>query len=50
MYLGNSFIMFLRNEELLPASESGDMMTVVCLLNSGADVQTEDEEVQWSPP
>ena len=35
--------MCLQNEELISASESGDVMTVVSLLNSGADVQTEDE-------
>ena len=33
----------LQNEKLISASESGDVMTVVSLLNSGADVQTEDE-------
>ena len=32
----------LQNEELISASESGDVMTVVSLLNSGADVQTEN--------
>ena len=35
--------MSLQNEELFSASKSGDVMTVVSLLNSGADVQTEDE-------
>ena len=35
----------LQNKELFSASKSGDVMTVVSLLNSGADVQTEDEEV-----
>ena len=35
----------LQNEDLISASKSGDVMTVVSLLNSGADVQTEDEEV-----
>ena len=33
----------LQNEELISASKSGDVMTVVSLLNSGADVQTEDK-------
>ena len=33
----------LQNEEMISASESGDVMTVVSLLNSGADVQTEDK-------
>ena len=33
----------LQNEELISASESGDVMTVVSLLNSGADVQTENK-------
>ena len=37
--------MSLQNKELISASESGDVMTVVSLLNSGADVQTEDELV-----
>ena len=36
----------LQNDELISASKSGDVMTVVSLLNSGADIQTEDEEVQ----
>ena len=36
-------IMFLQNKELLYACESGDVMRVVSLLNSGADVQTENE-------
>ena len=35
--------MCLQNEELISASKSGDVMTVMSLLNSGADVQTEDE-------
>ena len=35
----------LQNDELLSASESGDVMTVVSLLNSGADVQTETKVV-----
>ena len=35
----------LQNEDLISASKSGDVMIVVSLLNSGADVQTEDEEV-----
>ena len=30
----------LQNKELISASQSGDVMTVVSLLNSGADVQT----------
>ena len=34
--------MSLQNDELISASESGDVMTVVSLLNSGADVQTEN--------
>ena len=33
----------LQNKKLISASGSGDVMTVVSLLNSGADVQTEDE-------
>ena len=33
----------LQNEDLISASKSGDVMTVVSLLNSGADVQTEDK-------
>ena len=33
----------LQNKELISASALGDVMTVVSLLNSGADVQTEDE-------
>ena len=33
----------LQNEELISASKSGDVMTVVSLLNSGADVQTKDK-------
>ena len=33
----------LQNEGLISASESGDVMTVVSLLNSGADVQTKNE-------
>ena len=36
------FYVSLQNEELISASRSGDVMTVVSLLNSGADVQTED--------
>ena len=35
--------MSLQNKELISASVSGDVMTVVSLLNSGADVQTENE-------
>ena len=35
--------MSVQNEELMSASWSGDVMTVVLLLNSGADVQTENE-------
>ena len=35
--------MSLQNKELISASESGDVMTVVSLLNSGADVQTMDK-------
>ena len=35
--------MSLQNKELLSASASGDMMTVVSLLNGGADVQTDDK-------
>ena len=37
------FYVSLQDEELISASESGDVMTVVSLLNSGADVQTEDD-------
>ena len=33
----------LQKEQLISASKSGDVMTVVSLLNSGADVQTEDK-------
>ena len=33
----------LQDAVLISASESGDVMTVVSLLNNGADVQTEDE-------
>ena len=32
----------LQNKELISASKSGDVMTVVSLLNSGADVQTDE--------
>ena len=35
--------MSLQNEELISASKSRDVMIVVSLLNSGADVQTEYE-------
>ena len=35
--------MCLQNWELISASKSGDVMTVVSLLNSGADVQTENK-------
>ena len=35
--------MSLQNKELISASKSGDVMTAVSLLNSGADVQTEDK-------
>ena len=35
----------LQNWELISSSKSGDVMRVLSLLNSGADVQTEDEEV-----
>ena len=35
--------MSLQNKELISASALGDVMTVVSVLNSGADVQTEDE-------
>ena len=35
--------MCLQNKKLISASKSGDVMTVVSLLNSGADIQTEDE-------
>ena len=35
--------MCLQNKELISASESRDVMAVVSLLNSGADVQTEDK-------
>ena len=35
--------MCLQNEKLISASVLGDVMTVVSLLNSGADVQTEDK-------
>ena len=35
--------MCLQNKELISASESGDVMTVVSLLNSGAYVQTKNE-------
>ena len=34
--------MSLQNKELISASESGDLMKVVSLLNSGADIQTEN--------
>ena len=34
---------FLQNKELISASKSGDVMTVVSLLNSGADVQTKNK-------
>ena len=40
---GLIIIMCLQNWELISASKSGDVMTVVSLLNSGADVQTENE-------
>ena len=43
----NNHCMCLQNKELIPASESGDMMTIVSLLNSGADVQTENK-VQYT--
>ena len=33
--------MYLQDHELISASMSGDIMTVVSLLNSGADIQTE---------
>ena len=33
----------LQNTVLISASESGDVMTAVSLLNSGADVQTKNE-------
>ena len=36
------FYVSLQNKELISASKSGDVMRVVSLLNSGADVQTED--------
>ena len=35
--------MSLQKKELISASVSGDVMTVVSILNSGADVQTENE-------
>ena len=35
--------MYLQNEELISSSELGDVMKVVSLLNSGADVQTKDK-------
>ena len=35
--------MCLQNEELISASKSGDVMTVVSLLNSGSDVKTENK-------
>ena len=35
--------MCLQNLELISAIKSGDVMTVVSFLNSGADVQTENE-------
>ena len=43
MKFSNNNNMCLQNGELISASKSGDVMTVVSLLNSGADVQTEDE-------
>ena len=39
----SSLIIHLQNIKLISASESGDVMTVASLLNSGADVQTENE-------
>ena len=35
--------MSLQNDKLISASKSGDVMTVVSLLNSGADVQIKNE-------
>ena len=34
---------FLQNWELISSIKAGDIMTVVSLLNSGADVQTKNE-------
>ena len=36
-------ILFLQNKKLIAASNSGDVVRVTSLLNSGADIQTEDE-------
>ena len=35
--------MFLQDDELFAGCKSGDVMTVVSLLNSGANVKTEDK-------
>ena len=43
IYAHRNSSLFLQDHELIPAIESGDVMTVVSLLNSGAGVQTEDE-------
>ena len=43
MDIRSSLIMCLQDKELISASISGDVMTVVSLLNSGADIHTEDK-------